>query len=377
VILPRMLTAATFRSFKALADVRVALGRSTCIVGANASGKTSVLEGIHCLARLAVPQDAEHPDKFDRVFSGRFTPHRILTAGSPGPIYLGVEADWEFHIELLPEDGLLPRPFRTKVRFRVAKGTPFEAERANDAVHLYDSLAATGLAATLRLRLDPARLSEPSYSESDVPRVESDGAGLPSVIAYLLSTRDPALAAIESDLEKIVPGGGKLVTKPARITRTETELVRINNEAISRAVERQVFGQRFELVGPRGKGVPADLLSEGTLLAIGLLTVLHTNPDLRLLLLDDIDRGLHPRAQRALVTLLHTIQQSRPDLQIVCTTHSPFVLDLFDPADVRVMRRDPEGLAHCQELIKHPNWPKWQSTLKAGEFWSFVGEDWV
>jgi predicted ATP-dependent endonuclease of OLD family len=96
-----------------------------------------------------------------------------------------------------------------------------------------------------------------------------------------------------------------------------------------------------------------------------------------LLLLDDIDRGLHPRAQRALVTLLHTIQQSRPDLQIVCTTHSPFVLDLFDPADVRVMRRDPEGLAHCQELIRHPNWPKWQSTLKAGEFWSFVGEDWV
>lgn len=43
--------------------------------------------------------------------------------------------------------------------------------------------------------------------------------------------------------------------------------------------------------------VPAPLASEGTLPVIGLLTALWMEPKPRLLLLDDIDKALHPRAQ--------------------------------------------------------------------------------
>ena len=375
-----MLSAATFKRFKGLADVRVKLGRSTCLVGANASGKTSVLEGIHCLTRLAVRQIGENEDKLGRVgriFRGRFAPRRLLTAGSNGPIELTLEWPTPHHLRLPLEpsaDGS-PAPFTPYAAF--LEGSAQVVHKPDTAPQFDRQIASTGLGSALRLRLDPARLMEPSYSEEDVPRVGHDGAGLPSVLAYLLGTRDPALAAIEADLERIISGAGRLLTRPARVTRTETEFLRINGETVPRATEHSFSGQRLELVGPHGKGVPADLLSEGTLLVIGLLTVLHTSPDLRLLLLDDIDRGLHPRAQRALVELVLELQRTRPELQVVCTTHSPFVPDLFDPADVRVMRRYAEGHGHCQELTAHPKWPKWESTLKAGEFWSFVGEDWV
>lgn len=373
-----MLSAATFKRFKGLADVRVKLGRSTCLVGANASGKTSVLEGIHCLTRLAVPQPGESfkrsVSRTDVIFADRFAPHRIITANVPGAIELTLEWSDPDRLKLIL--GPDARDISHVSGVLVANSQRSELNLAAPD-EFYKRLAATGIGAALRLRLDPARLAEPSYSEDDVPHIRDDGSGLPSVLAYLLGTRDPALTAIEADLERIIPGAGKLVTRPARVSRVETEFLRINNETVPRSTEHQFSGQRLELIGPHGKGIPADLLSEGTLLVIGLLTALHTSPDLRLLLLDDIDRGLHPRAQRTLIELILGLQRTRPDLQVVCTTHSPFVLDLFDPADVRVMKRDAEGHGQCQDLTAHPNWPKWQSTLKAGEFWSFVGEDWV
>jgi predicted ATPase len=374
-----MLTEATFKNFKALADVRVPLRPRTCIVGANASGKTSVLEGIHCLARLAVPQEDERGYTFGRVgriFGGRFEPQRIRTIGRTTPIDLGLKSDWYLRLTIVPEKDEPAQRFGGQV-IHAGQTTGLNFERPGNTADFYGAVAATGIGRAVRLRLEPARLMEPSYTEAEVPRVDSDGGNLASVISYLLSARDPAVVAIEADLARLLPAAGSLRTRPAQVSRTEHEIIQINKQVVERSVERQFAGQRLELVGPGGKAVPADLLSEGTLLAIGLLTVLHTSPGLRLLLLDDIERAFHPRAQRTLVELLMAIQSSRPELQIICTTHSPFTLDLFDPEDILVMRRDAEGLAHCQKLTAHPRWPQWEKTLKAGEFWSFVGEDWV
>jgi predicted ATP-binding protein involved in virulence len=94
-------------------------------------------------------------------------------------------------------------------------------------------------------------------------------------------------------------------------------------------------------------------------------------------LLDDFDRALHPMAQRQLVTCVKDMLEQRADLQFVCTTHSPYVLDLFDAEDVRVLRADQRGLTQARRLTEHPEWKDWKETLKAGEFWSYVGEDWL
>jgi AAA15 family ATPase/GTPase len=47
-----MLSKIKFRNFKALRDVEIPLNRLTVLVGPNASGKTSVLEGVHYLTQL-------------------------------------------------------------------------------------------------------------------------------------------------------------------------------------------------------------------------------------------------------------------------------------------------------------------------------------
>ncbi len=48
------------------------------------------------------------------------------------------------------------------------------------------------------------------------------------------------------------------------------------------------------------KGVPATNLSEGTLLVLGLLAVLHSPSRPKVILLDDIEKGLHPRHRKIL-----------------------------------------------------------------------------
>lgn len=42
-----------------------------------------------------------------------------------------------------------------------------------------------------------------------------------------------------------------------------------------------------------------------------------------------------------------------------------------------MLRTDAEGLTHARKLTDHPEWAEWKGTLKAGEFWSYVGEDWL
>ncbi|MCB9703306.1 MAG: ATP-binding protein [Myxococcales bacterium] len=96
-------------------------------------------------------------------------------------------------------------------------------------------------------------------------------------------------------------------------------------------------------VRPRSP-VPADLLSEGTVLALGLLTKLREPRRPRLVLLDDIERGLHIGAQVELVKVLKALLERESDLQIICSTHSPTSLISSSPAtssSSRSMRTGP------------------------------------
>jgi predicted ATPase len=129
----------------------------------------------------------------------------------------------------------------------------------------------------------------------------------------------------------------------------------------------------FDHLGP----VMAAGLSEGTLYAIGLAVVLSTTGPGALVLIDDLDKGLHPAAQAEVVNVLRKAQAADPTLQIVATTHSPYLLGSFEHREVRVMTRGPDGTAVCRKLTEHPDFEKWKDALDAGDMWASVGEDWI
>ncbi len=66
-----------------------------------------------------------------------------------------------------------------------------------------------------------------------------------------------------------------------------------------------------------------------------------------------------------------------PELQIVATTHSPYILDGVDPSDVRVFFPRPDGSIVTKKLSDHPDAERMKDILGSGEFWSAESEAWV
>ena len=126
-----------------------------------------------------------------------------------------------------------------------------------------------------------------------------------------------------------------------------------------------------------GKRIPAHAISEGTMLTLGLLTVLMNPKQPNLVLLDDIEQGLHPKAQRDLVAVFKEIIEDNPNLQIIFSTHSPYIIDELTPSQVHVLSNSNLGFTSSKRLDEHPDVEWARQTLTTGEFWDAEGEDWV
>jgi predicted ATP-dependent endonuclease of OLD family len=111
-----------------------------------------------------------------------------------------------------------------------------------------------------------------------------------------------------------------------------------------------------------------------------LLTVLHGPNRPSVILLDDFDQALHPSTQMDLVRMIKEllVLDEFKDTQIVATTHSPYVLDEVSPSDIIAFALRDDGTVAARSLSEHPDAPRVNGSLKAGELWTLDGErDWV
>lgn len=67
-------------------------------------------------------------------------------------------------------------------------------------------------------------------------------------------------------------------------------------------------------------------MSDGTLRFIAIVTALLTLPKNTLLLIEEVDNGLHPSRATELITALKNIGEERA-IDIICTTHNPYLID--------------------------------------------------
>lgn len=76
--------------------------------------------------------------------------------------------------------------------------------------------------------------------------------------------------------------------------------------------------------------VDARGMSDGTLRFIGILTALLTRPKGSLIVIEEIDNGLHPSRAEILLDMLNEIGSER-QIDILMTTHNPALLDELGP----------------------------------------------
>ncbi|MFY2556337.1 AAA family ATPase [Corallococcus terminator] len=379
----------TLQNFKGIESAELGLERLTVIVGPNASGKTSVLQALDVLMGFSNPETERGNLLLQHggaIALRRRVPSRETTSvravgnwrNQPGSL------QFRFAPTATAADSRLTHFLEVNGAWA---GTEFEIPEAQHQSWnkvLNPQIDLTKIPSIVRdwkaralLRLEARKLAEPSYTESVEPQVTSDGEGLASVLAQMALSRPDRFNELLVALRGVIPHVTRVRLSLAEVKRQETETLRIDDEAVLRTVQRIYSGHRllFDLTG--AEGISSQGASEGTLLVLGLLTVLFSEPSPKLVLLDDLDRGLHPKAQKDLVMQLRKLLERDPELQIIATSHSPYLLDHLDPKEVRLSTVLPDGGIRFAELIQHPDFERWKEVMRPGEFWSTVGEEWV
>lgn len=133
------------------------------------------------------------------------------------------------------------------------------------------------------------------------------------------------------------------------------------------------FKDRWE----SGLWYEADHVSDGTMLCTALvaLTFQSASPDL--VVIEDIDHGLHPYLQGEVVSMLRQLSEGAigpKPVQVVATTHSKSLLDHLAPHEVRFIARDHEtGEAHVRSApTDRSDW-----TAVYEEFQESLGDLWM
>ena len=243
--------------------------RLHALVGQNSSGKTSVLQALHYLSRLA-------DSPFKKIFGHQRAPEVLTTSGQT---HLSVSAkgfwgyqknrqDWQasYHFEQQQENKWLPT-----VSWTLADETG-QAQGWDSSLSTTPFPIPQALRFAVHLKLVATTLSKPAYSEAITPRVEFDGSGLAPTLDYLRSEAPDNFQSLQEMLQRIVPGVEKVGVRRAKVLVNRQRLIEVNGKSISYEESQEMTGQEVVLDMNTGERIPAHAISEGTILTLGLLT---------------------------------------------------------------------------------------------------------
>lgn len=362
-------------------------GRINVFVGPNGSGKTSVLQALDLMHQLGGPRMPSE------VLSGALAPRTLVRQHSVGSVVSGSgtsQSGDSWSVELsFPDDRSDPDGFPS-LAFRfggydekelrpfwsISLGAPFSPGHDSAAL-ASGELTAAQIRPAIYLKLDAERIATPTYSEEEVPRAEPTGEGTAVVLADLSARENERKLVIERAVAEVVPMVTGLIPRRKKLERSKSQTVTVSGQTFNYQDRQDVIGYELHVRMASGAEVPAHACSEGTLLVIALMTILHHEGRPNVILLDDIESGLHPRAQIALMGYLESMVETMPALQLFISTHSAYIVDAVPPENVWVIGTNETGEARPRKLSEHPEVERFKGMLSSGELWSTFGEEWA
>ncbi len=336
------------KNFRSLRDVDIEMEDFNVFIGANASGKSTILDALRFLHDGVHARDFEAPVAsrggiLNLAWKGEEA-HQIDLAvtlqDGDEPIEWSVQITrqgYQFHIKERVARFLPQSPPSVLLQADSGAGWWWSAN-TNERVEMKQPSTVCALAAASADATFPAReiadfVRRWGFFDPNPFLLRRDWAGLESSrfdhygrnlgeTLYALANTSPEI------MERIRSATQAIVGLPERIETRESE-------------DRFYFVQREEGLQ---FAVHQMGISSGTLRVLALMTALHGNPGTNLLGIEEPENYIHPGALSALVEYL---RDSQDRVQFMVTTHSPLLLDLLDdPKVVRVVQRnDGEGTA--------------------------------
>lgn len=289
-----------FNNFKALRKARLPLGRFTLIVGANGSGKSTALSSILALAK---------PSSLNA--------NQVRSVGAPQSEQVTLVARWSHQGDLF--------------LIRTGWGESGASALSFTPIHPGGSIRATVPKEALeRARIfsfDSDAIARPVSLQPKM-ELERNGTNLPGVLDRMRDQVPERFEALNQELARWIP-----------------EFDRILFETPGQGLRSIALRTR-----DGGHPIKAQNLSQGTLIALALLTIAYMPQPPSIICLEEPDHGLHPRLLRdirdALYRLAHPegVNEKRDPVQVIATTHNPYFLDLFREHPEEIVIAEKVGL---------------------------------
>ncbi len=178
--------------------------------------------------------------------------------------------------------------------------------------------------------LDPIPSHMRGYSPL-AERLESDARNIAGVLAGLPAEKQTEIEIV------LTQYAGQLPERDIRRVFAET-VGKFNSDAMLYCEEHWLEKGQPHTIDARG-------MSDGTLRFLAILTALLTRPSGSLLVIEEVDNGLHPSRAHLLLNMLNTIGSLR-NVDVLVTTHNPALLDAMGTAMLQfitVAHRDPRS----------------------------------
>lgn len=347
-----MITELRLRNWKSFFDATLFIDPITVIIGTNASGKSNIFDALKLLSALASPIDIMDIAKNVRggaegiIRRGEQMCNLTITMdgdkSSEQLIYeVALAFDEQRNIYIKDESLILATTKKNLVMFErkeldemnkslvsvalYTEGKPryqnFSAktsvlsqiEYVNCVRRIKDSTL------TVLNNLRKIRLSNP------IPERMRDFAPLSKTIAEDASDLAGYLANLDEELKSVTYEAILKYLKPLPdrdIKSIRADKIPMTDKAMLFCTEEWTAGHTQEQ--------SALGMSDGTLRFAGVIAMLITAEDKALILLEELDKGVHPSRAKDLVKMLKEIGKQKK-LDIICTTHNATFVDELGP----------------------------------------------
>jgi len=92
-----------------------------------------------------------------------------------------------------------------------------------------------------------------------------------------------------------------------------------------------------------------------------------------MLLIEEPENWVHHASLKDIVGTLKQLSKDK-GVQVILTTHSPYLLDHVDPEEVFVFFKDEEGAVRAKRLSDHPQVETLRKHFMTGELWTGFDE---
>lgn len=379
------------QSFKSVKGASIVLGPLTLIVGRNGSGKSNILDAVSALSAMATGSSLR-----DALDGGREGP--LIRGGSQGcapvgesqfaigcsvrggeeTLQLDVVVQTEPTVQILSETLWSERPNGQK-RLWLASDPP--NTHSADITARWENRK-RGVNPPVTMRADQLLTSQVAVR---VPATSQAGRDVHERASRVLSALSEVflLDPVPQQMREYVPEKDFTLRRNAdnlsavlqRIAQSDDgrrallDMTRSLSEAqvadLSSVTSElgDVMVTLTEHIGDARRAIPARLMSDGTLRFLAIAAAMldptqRTAEAERLLVIEEIENGLHPSQASLLIERLKSTAVAR-GMKTLATTHSPAILDSLDGSDheaVVVITRDEEGWSRVTRLVDFPDY---------------------